>query len=607
MSKRFRTFDEDRRVLPKLGKPSRFESTPHSRERVTRPLPSRDAWDVEVLEEPSTPSPSGLKAAELDYLKRELAGETPAVENTIISFSTTSIPSFSQSWVFSHIQDPRLKNQLRFYLATRPYYPSPISLSEEWIAFAEKEVSFTQGPMSELVAPSGDFSANCPLYTQYHYPTFFTSRQQWGFSADNTNACTRMTLKKGLNPLTQPIVQGEVFWRRESTKGSSGKKHPYQKMNHQDVLDLHDTFSKKMYQIVNPLVVLVFGRAAENKLLDTYATGCDVGLLEIPSFQPQGSGDRNIRLYIIMRMGTICRVAVASPHPEAVFRPQRHRCIDRHIDECVQLAVELAGLEIPINTNYFEWKENWRWHKTEMGWEEDASENLPRCITQMARYENVSAEEDAPIEAVDFESFPKEVRRVFTEWTGKPATEDEMNVSLVPLCPEPHKTLARGLHILMLKLSGTPEPTLGYPGLSGGGNKGLVYGRPKGLETRAADDFPELAAGRKTQEEERWSGLEKARAELARRKAEGLDPRVGSHGKTEKQTSFPCPEDACTKLAYNTKQALRLHIQVDHQGKRWVCEWPHCLKEYRNSGNLSSHTKRNHNGVRRPPGGLRPQ
>ncbi len=323
---------------------------------------------------------------------------------------------------------------------------------------------------------------------------------------------------------------------------------------------------------------------------------------------------------------------------------------------------------------YFEFKENCRWHKAEMGWQTDASFNIVQCITEMARYENVSAEQDTPIEAVAFDSIPKEVRQVFTEWTGKPATEDEMNKLLVPLCPEPHQSLARGLHILMLQRAGVQEPSLGYPGIP-------VRKRPRGeteqIELRkaraeekrrvkalAAEEEKEekkrvkaLAAedkeeekkrvksaggrrkgrkeacksakdrgdsaskgargrgkeacesardrGKEGRKRERTAEKENAQAEKKRLKVPVIEPYKGQL--VDGKTSFPCTEEGCTKPAYKTKQALWLHVQVDHQGQRWQCEWPACHQEFRSSGSVSKHVKNMHKGVKRPPGARQPQ
>ena len=66
MSKRLSTFDEDRKVLPKTGKPSRFKSSPHSREPNVGSQPPQHAWDVKPSQDQNIPTLSMLKAGELD-------------------------------------------------------------------------------------------------------------------------------------------------------------------------------------------------------------------------------------------------------------------------------------------------------------------------------------------------------------------------------------------------------------------------------------------------------------------------------------------------------------------------------------------------------------
>jgi hypothetical protein len=112
--------------------------------------------------------------------------------------------------------------------------------------------------ISQLVAPSGDFSQAVQLGMCWQYPSKYTEQPKWSHSADTTNPCTSMVLEKGLNPQTHPMASWELWFRREDTRNRRGRVRPFD-CRPQPEKELHEDFAKTCMSLANPKVILLFG------------------------------------------------------------------------------------------------------------------------------------------------------------------------------------------------------------------------------------------------------------------------------------------------------------------------------------------------------------
>ena len=91
------------------------------------------------------------------------------------------------------------------------------NLKDAWNTFVRDERNLSKEDGAYLVRPSGNFTKEASLGILLHYPTFRTFTPRDREIADRHNPCTRLLLKKGLNPLRHDgIVWYDSYTRRES-------------------------------------------------------------------------------------------------------------------------------------------------------------------------------------------------------------------------------------------------------------------------------------------------------------------------------------------------------------------------------------------------------
>ena len=260
-----------------------------------------------------------------------------------------------------------------------------------------------------------------------------------------------MLLKKGINPhRVDGLVWYELYWRRKSTSGRKKVDPPYRARN-QEVINLHALWTKQVVDRSNPKVLILFGRRVQ----DAYRGSLKVGHI-LPVTIDMDPG--RVQIFVDHTQALVNRIAVCCPHPEAVFHASRLRGVGLEMDNAIQVAVDLAGLDIELNTHYFAYRESMHCQKVPELVSSFSGAAIP-CLIGMLRYEN---EGDAP--KIDYLDLPFSMKDLFTKWSGLKATRDNMEEDLWSRCPEWHVSLVKGLHILCVEKSVETRRALGFPG-----------------------------------------------------------------------------------------------------------------------------------------------
>ncbi|ETN36932.1 uncharacterized protein HMPREF1541_07919 [Cyphellophora europaea CBS 101466] len=546
-----------------------------------------------------------LNKAELESLRADLLGSIKGAEQVCVKNPTVSSPARSIEILCRKLNLSMQKAVKAYLNVKRPDMSGGKTLADIWEPFAADEVALSGRPREHLVCPSGDFGEPLRLFVQWHYPTFNTKQLEYMHTADTTNPCTNMMLKVGVNPITQPLGWGERWHRRESTKDREQQPVPMS-ARPQAELDLADNFNTELLELANAKIVLLLGIPAQ-KWYETKFKPKSMTVIDKPKIQLWANFDQG-------KNGTVFqRLAVPCPHPEAIFFDSVGR--GRQMDECIRFAVELAGLEIPLDTTFFARMEDSRIKiKKHIGFPCGPRDNKVDILVKMLAFEHQDGSEKIPWKAI-----PSMIRDLFHRWTGQPASETAMNSFLLPLCPEWHVSLVKGLHILLCqrasgsasagfalqKAGNAVQQTRGWPALDRGRATQLAadptmsraraahdaQGRPgiqKSIDVNRQQGYANLAKGRETMS---------LQAEARRR---GEDPSIV---RSSAATSWSC--DECEK-SFNTKQAHSQHMQVEHQGKRYECEWAKqgrgCTqKPYKGGSGLRKHIATRHKGQKYPP------
>jgi DNA segregation ATPase FtsK/SpoIIIE-like protein len=354
--------------------------------------------------------------------------------STLLAILQAIDPNLSKA-VSAHLENPSLHSGRIMYIV--------------WSVFAMRESKISGRELSRMVAPSGDFSGPVRLAVWWHYPTLYSAQRDWSHSADTTNPCTRMMLRKGVNPMLHSIAWWELWFRREDTRDRNGKVTPMEDRPDAE-RQLHENFARSCMEIANPKVILLIGRHVYSafrskfsygRLID-FRAGTTEGMI---SFDPDGIVDR---------------IAIYCPHPEYLFRhpPPGTGAI---MDEAIKFAVELSGLDIPLNATYFTHLEEVFRTRKEVGWKNRLTDSPMKAILTMLTFEVHGGG------TIPYDQIQPRILELYTKWTGNPLTDDgqAMTQHLLSLCPAGHVSIVKGLHVLMVLKSVENRKQEGYPSL----------------------------------------------------------------------------------------------------------------------------------------------
>lgn len=220
-----------------------------------------------------------------------------------------------------------------------------------------------------------------------------------------------------------------------------------------------------------------------------------------------------IQLAVDHTGGLVNRIPVCRPHPEAIFYIFRNDAgTGRHMDNAIQVAIDLAGLDIELNSQYLAQLETIhrrtggdRFHCT--------SDTVISCLNIVLKFED---EGDA--RKVDYADLAPPVRQLFTKWSGLAASRANMEEVLWPKCPEWHVSLVKGLHVLMVERSVQARRAMGFPELARAQEthqaNNYVHQKAalvRGRETNVERGHPGLVAGRETMKAGGWQALARGR------------------------------------------------------------------------------------------------
>ena len=193
--------------------------------------------------------------------------------------------------------------------------------------------------------------------------------------------------------------------------------------------------------------------------------------------------------------GTVNRVVVLCPHPEAIFHCTLGN--GQLMDDAIQLAVDLAGLDIPLNRNYFDWLEKNVHNRTgSKQWSCNPQNMLACLVTMMAQ------EAGGLGPQVSYQEIPTTIKeRMFERWFNTEASEANMRRELLPKCPMAHVSIVKGLHTTMVQRSVETSRAKGFPNLALG-SKAIVKMRAGGKNpTRPPREYQYNYQAKKGQQE----------------------------------------------------------------------------------------------------------
>ena len=101
--------------------------------------------------------------------------------------------------------------QVKSFIAMTAPTESDQELMDTYQDFLEAEVKISGWNPAHIVRPSG--SRNARLHLMLHYPTFTTENPDYGETADATNVCINLLLRKGLS--AQNAFWYEAYFRRQ--------------------------------------------------------------------------------------------------------------------------------------------------------------------------------------------------------------------------------------------------------------------------------------------------------------------------------------------------------------------------------------------------------
>jgi hypothetical protein len=218
--------------------------------------------------------------------------------------------------------------------------------SDQVEKFRSLESSISGWDPAHIVKPSG--TPNNSLHLVLNYPTFKTSKPDFGETADDSNVCTRLLLSKGLS--AENSFWYEACFRRQIPptvrhQAIATKFWPKQ------VQDIHTDFSRTC-EGLSKKVLVVFG-APNRKDFKSRHT--------ISDFPIHVSETERVSVGITrVEEGRIRFVVVFCPHPEWLLH-NWSIWASRYFDACINVAAALA--DVKVKPNYFEDRArslNWR-------------------------------------------------------------------------------------------------------------------------------------------------------------------------------------------------------------------------------------------------------
>jgi hypothetical protein len=448
----------------------------------------------------SPDTPSALTSSEWDYVHRTVeswynikhASEMKVAEE----YSKTTVPGHAYRLLGDAMNRSGLQEKSKIaimgFLRNWPKRSDcPGTMHDDWKTFVQKSSSISKAPEDEYVYPAGNFSVPQPLSVIWDYPTYSTRQPYNILTADTTNPCTRMLLRKGMNPSRTPMVWLEVLHRRLSTKDTKCSKSPMQMIDPKEAQHARE-FLRKGLKRARSRVGLLLGRHAQEEY-EKHQRTHPLLKLQLAGHNP----DWPIHVWVDGNPAAlnIKQVMVCCEHTQAIFhRHARGLGVGKHMDEAIRIACELAGLQINLNARYFEWMENERIKKGRDGWNFSAKDSPISMLNKMLKYENEGA---AELPKVPYSQINHSLRMCYRKWTGENDDSEEAMRKYFDqndLCPPHHVSIVKGLHALMILKSIAANAALGYPNLAAGRAAALAAGHA----TQAAAGWPSLAAGRAT-------------------------------------------------------------------------------------------------------------
>jgi hypothetical protein len=213
--------------------------------------------------------------------------------------------------------------------------------------FIIAESSLSGMSAEHLVRPSGSIQAR--LGIKLHYPTFTTTKNSYGESADWSNPCTRLLLKKGLSPDNLSSFWFESYFRRQNA--------PQRRQNspmkgwtaaHRKI---HESFSKYCEASMSCRVLLVFGR--ENRLQYSRNEPLDSNALRVVTEIPIKCEDVTVNLGLVSNDSEVSMLLVYCHHPEWLYRDGTILGA-RQYDAAINIAAALSGIHHQMAPRFFE-------------------------------------------------------------------------------------------------------------------------------------------------------------------------------------------------------------------------------------------------------------
>lgn len=195
--------------------------------------------------------------------------------------------------------------------------------------FQSTDKELTKKPAEYLVCPSG--SLDNVMGLKLRYPTFSTSHPSMGESADWTNPCTRLLLKKGLS--SKQCLWYEAFFRREPAARDRSDPMKHWSTNERQV---HQEFSEWVENRSTMKVLLLFGKWNRDELLRSSK--------DMVTILVRVSTGITITATIVFEGEDISRIVVYCPHPEYYYHDYSIAS-GEWLDAAINLAAALVGIE----------------------------------------------------------------------------------------------------------------------------------------------------------------------------------------------------------------------------------------------------------------------
>jgi hypothetical protein len=471
------------------------------------------------------------------------------------------------------------------------------SMLIDWNCLVQAGMAGTHTPEKDWVCPSGDWEKYNPLTVIWDYPTRATRETGKGKTADTTNPCTRMLLKKGMNPVNKAMVWLETVHRRISTSVTKCQKSPLTVIHPREA-ELHIKFVKDQLYRMNSRVVLILGVHARDNY-ERNLRESSITKLQLPGPSPNWP----IHVWIDgnAKQLDIRKVAVLCEHPNAIYYSGRSG-IGEHMDAAIRMAAELSGLTIELNDQYFEWMERQvaerRGGLMESPWRVRPGVNPVAILCVMLRSELGG---DGPL--IKYSEIDPRFKELFCRWTEQHnSTEEEMRKALEPLCPPEHVSIVKGLHAMMVatgskrgietqRANGFPSLAQGRETRAAGGYQSLLRGREtqaagghqnldkgretraaggwqslvKGLETNATGGYQNLAKGRESQKAGGYQNLQKGLQSLEAARVAEFHRQLADANANPQKVYYICEVDNMKcQYAYESWKLYQQHMRREH-------------------------------------------